>query len=177
MSCLTYITGIITVNPAGRTQPEKKYILDTVLSHLPLVTGSEENMNVYVTQKNGFNSSSKYDEFGHRSNLGNGNYRAGRRYFEMQEEYIVIVDAVLGGRQFETTLKEFNKWMCRLSKRMFVDDALVKISDLDKNVVLQNTNDVYGAMFEPHAWGDTSRKPNWCEYLMYNYKDIGDKLK
>lgn len=41
MSWWTYINGSIVVYPMGRTQPEKKYILDTVLAHLPLVTGSE----------------------------------------------------------------------------------------------------------------------------------------
>ena len=29
MSSWTYINGTITVSPIGRTQPEKKYILDT----------------------------------------------------------------------------------------------------------------------------------------------------
>lgn len=32
MSSWTYITGVITVSPMGRTQPEKRYILDTILS-------------------------------------------------------------------------------------------------------------------------------------------------
>ena len=52
----------------GRTQAEKRYILDTVLEHLPLVTGSERDMNVYVIQKNGDSSSSSCDEFGEVTN-------------------------------------------------------------------------------------------------------------
>lgn len=51
MSSWTYITGTITVSPIGRTQAEKRYILDTVLAHLPIVSGSERDMNVYVIQK------------------------------------------------------------------------------------------------------------------------------
>lgn len=59
MSSWTYITGTITVSPIGRTQAEKRYILDTVLAHLPIV----KDMDVYVIQKNGHNSSCFYDAF------------------------------------------------------------------------------------------------------------------
>ena len=56
MSWWSYINGTITVAPMGRTQAEKRYILDTVLEHLPRVSGgSEGDMNVYVIQKNGYN--------------------------------------------------------------------------------------------------------------------------
>ena len=51
MSFWTYVHGTIEVTPMGRTQAEKTYILNTVLEHLPHVTGSEEDMNVYVLQK------------------------------------------------------------------------------------------------------------------------------
>ena len=51
MSYWTYITGVIEVCPMGRTQPEKRYILDTVLEHLPKVTGSERNMSIHIVQK------------------------------------------------------------------------------------------------------------------------------
>ena len=68
MSYWTYIQGTITVSPIGRTQAQKRYILDTVLSHLPIVSGSEKDMDVYVIQKNGHNSSCSHDEFGERTN-------------------------------------------------------------------------------------------------------------
>ena len=47
MSDWTYILGTITVMPIGRTTAEAKYILETVLEHLPQVTGTEGNMQVY----------------------------------------------------------------------------------------------------------------------------------
>ena len=40
MSWWTYVNGFIEVEPAGCTQPEKRYVLETVLSHLPKVTGA-----------------------------------------------------------------------------------------------------------------------------------------
>ena len=51
MSNWSYIQGTITASPIGRTQAQKRYILDTVLAHLPIVSGSERDMNVYVIQK------------------------------------------------------------------------------------------------------------------------------
>lgn len=39
MSMWTYITGVITVDPMGRTQPEKRYILGKIKAKL------EENEN------------------------------------------------------------------------------------------------------------------------------------
>lgn len=147
---------------------KKRYILDTVLAHLPLVTGSERNMNTYVIQKNGHNSSCSHDEFGQWSNLGNGyNYGGGHPSFELQENYIIVVDASLRDRFFEETLKEFNNWLCRLSKRVMVNDVLVKIDGYDKHIILQNTNDVYGQMFENPSWCD-NKEPTWSEYLMYS---------
>lgn len=162
MSSWTYITGTIRVEPFGRTQPEKRYILDTVLAHLPLVTGSEKNMDVYITQVNDYNSSSSCDEFGHWSNIGD--YDQG---FRRQDAYLITVDASLRDRRFETTLKEFNNWICRLSKRVLVDDVLVKISGYEKSVILQNTDDVYGEMYEMPSWaGENGDKSAWWEYLM-----------
>ena len=168
MSFWTYISGTIGVSPMGRTQPEKRYILDTVLSHLPLVTGSEGNLQTYVIQKNGHNQSCSHDEFGQWSNLGNGyNYNSGHPVFELQDNYIIVVDASLRDRHFNETLKEFNNWLCRLSKRVMVDDVLVRIDGYDKHLILQNTDDVYGQMFEEPSWGG-STEPTWSEYLMYS---------
>lgn len=45
MSCWTKIRGYVEVEPFGRTQEEKEFILKTVLNHLPLVSGSESRMN------------------------------------------------------------------------------------------------------------------------------------
>lgn len=68
MSRWTYVHGTITVRPMGRTQAEKRYILETVLDHLPVVTGSEGDMDVYIVQPKGYESSSSCDEFGNSTN-------------------------------------------------------------------------------------------------------------
>ena len=162
MSLWTYIRGTITV-PMGRSQAEKRYILDTVLAHLPKVTGLEENMNIYVIQKSGFNESCSHDEFGQYSELGDGWH-----LFKAQTKYIIVVDADLRNRFFERTMKEFSNWLCRLSKRVDVNDVLVEVSDdIGQSYIFRNQNDVFGEMFEWPSWCDKGES-NWCEFMMWN---------
>jgi len=148
----------------GRTQAEKRYILDTVLDHLPKVTGSKRDMNVYVIQKNGYNSSCSHDEFGQWSNLGRGKYKS----FEVQDEYILIVNASLRDREFKQTFREFQNWLCRLAKRVIVNDILVEIKDYYKSTIIKNKDDVYCGMFETPSWCNKGESPTWCEYLMWD---------
>ena len=122
MSYWTYITGTITVSPIGCTQAQKKYILDTVLAHLPIVSGSEKDMDVYVIQKNGHNSSCSCDEFGERTNNLTdwyGDRTRSRGMLCTQDEYILVVDAALRDREFDETYREFIKWLVRLGKDIF----------------------------------------------------------
>lgn len=175
MSYWTYINGNITVSPMGRTQAEKRYILETVLDHLPFVTGSEKNMDVYIIQKNGYNSSSSCTEFGEY-----GGYRNWKTLStEVQDNYILVVDASLRDREFEQTYKEFQKWLCRLAKRVDVDDVLVKVCGYEKSAIIQNPQlkgkqsweTVYGQMNEKPTWcydDGEIHEPNWCEYLMWD---------
>ena len=53
MSLWTYIHGSIYVDVPGRSQPEMQYIVSTILEHLPRVTGSEGDMEVYLQQREG----------------------------------------------------------------------------------------------------------------------------
>ena len=56
MSSWTYVNGIIDVSPRGRTVYEQRYVLETVLSHLPKVYGSEGNMSFEIIQNTTTNS-------------------------------------------------------------------------------------------------------------------------
>lgn len=114
MSSWTYIHGTITASPIGRTQAQKRYILDTVLAHLPIVYGSEKDMDVYVIQKNGHNSYCSCDEFGERTNNlvdRYGNRIRSRGMLCTQDEYILVVDGALRDREFNQTYREFAKWL------------------------------------------------------------------
>lgn len=151
MSYWTYITGTITVSPIGRTQAQKRYILDTVLAHLPIVSGSEKDMDVYVIQKNGHNSSCSCDEFGERTNNLTdwyGNKTRSRGMLRTQDEYILVVDAALRDTEFNQTYREFIKWLVRLGKRVMIDHILVRISGYDKTTVIKDRS----VQNEKYSW-------------------------
>ena len=155
MSWWTYINGTITVYPQGRTQAEKRYILETILSHLPKVTGSEKNMYVHIVQKIGYNSSRTWDEFGIFSN----------KEIKIQDRYILVFEASLRDRTFEETFKEFNKFLNRLAKRVLIEDILVSIKDFSKEFIFKNEKP-YSEMYEQGSYGEND-KPAWWEYLMW----------
>lgn len=180
MSSWTYVNGTIVVSPMGRTQAEKRYILETVLDHLPFVTGSERDMNVYIIQKNGYNGSSSHTEFGvYGGYLG---WPKKNQSLETQDEYILVVNGAFRDREFEQTYREFQKWLCRLAKRVCVEDVLVEIKGWQRSSIIRNTeirckdiwDTVYGQMFEDPSWyrtkkdKDEFKEPNWCEYLMWD---------
>lgn len=180
MSFWTYIQGTITVSPMGRTQPEKRYILETVLNHLPRVTGSEGDMNVYIIQKNGYNSSCSCDEFGEMTNNlidWHGNKSRSRGMLRTQDEYILIVDAALRDREFEQTYREFVKWLVRLCKRVGCEDVLVEIKGYDKSTVIKDRNiqrkkysfkSVFDGLFENPSWCNDIGEVNWTEFMMWS---------
>jgi hypothetical protein len=177
MSRWTHIFGTIRVVPLGRTQAEKTYILQTVMEHLPVVTGSEEDMAVYVNQEKGYDSSSSVDEFGYKTN--NLRDSCGRRsqsngLMLTQDRYILTVSGDLRDRDFERSFREFINWLCRLSKRVVVYKVLVEIYDeYDKFVHIcedcsREENCTFHQMFEWPSWSRFGRTSNnWCEYLMW----------
>lgn len=169
MSYWTYINGIITVSPMGRTQPEKRYILETVLAHLPKVTGSEKDMTVQVLQKPGYSGASSHDEFYQYSNLGNGRHG----WFETQDEYFLVVNGHLRDREFAETHREFMKWLCRLAKRVDVDSVLARIEGYGKEYVINENrwDGPYKKMNEDPSWINKDSE-NWCEYLMWDEEDL-----
>lgn len=179
MSSWTYINGTITAEPLGRTQAEKRYILETVLNHLPRVTGSEGDMDVYIIQKNGYNSSLSHDEFGERTNnlvdrYGNKSFNKG--WMRVQDEYILVVNAALRDREFDQTYREFIKWLVRLCKRVMCEYILVEIKGYDKSTVIKDRNiqnkayswqSVFDGLFENPSWCRDGKEPNWTEFMMF----------
>ena len=174
MSWWSYVNGTITVEPMGSTQAEKRYILETILNHLPLVTGSERDMDVYIVQKNGHNSSSSCDEFGeHTDNLVDRydchNHRTG--WLNVQTEYMIVVNGSFRDRYFADTFREFMNWLCRLAKRVQVNDILVRINDYEKQYVINDICSIdspYSQMEEYPSWcKESDGEPCWCEYLLW----------
>ncbi len=160
MSYWTYVNGTIEVSTLGRTQEEIEYILKTVLRHLPKVSGSEKDMDYYLIQKNGYNSSRSHNEF----EIFEPN--------EIQENYLIVVDGSLRDRKFNETYREFQKWLCRFAKRVLIQNVLVEIRGFKDGTfiskVITDPDFKYMDMFEYPTWSKHSNgEPNWCEYLLW----------
>ena len=126
MSSWTYISGQVTVVPAGSGNHAKTFVLNEVLDHLPKVSGSEGPMSWHIVQRHGYDSSCNCDEFGSRTNLSE------ERWWRTQSTYIVVLEGYLRDTYYEDTLKAFVKWLNRLSKRVWIEDMLVRVSGLKR---------------------------------------------
>ena len=163
MSWWTHILGVINVNPAGRTQHEMTYIVNTVLDHLPVVSGSERDMEVFVNFNPHHNSSSSRDEFGMRTNnledrYGNRSMSTGWLY--TSDDYYLTIYGNFRDRRFKQTFHEFQKWLCRLAKRVCVNQINVTITADDHkpyHLTMDSWNNPYSEMFENPSWGRPER--------------------
>ena len=152
MSMWTYVRGLIELDVPGRTQAEKNYILQTVIDHLPKVTGSEQSMNIYTIQTAGHNSWQNFDEFYNRV-----------EDFRTQSRYFLVLDGNLRDRYYKDTFKELNNFLNRLGKRLMVDSVYVRLYNYEHSHIFTNKNDCYGKMFE-------NDNP-WYNYLMWKFED------
>lgn len=152
MSSWTYVQGLIELDVPGRTQAEKNYILQTVIDHLPKVTGSERSMNIYTIQTAGHDSWQNFDEFYNRV-----------EDFKTQSRYLLVLDGNLRDRYYKDTFKELNKFLNRLGKRLMVDSVYVRLYNYEHSHIFTNKNDCYGNMFE--------FEDPWYSYLMWEFED------
>lgn len=129
MSRWTNVTGMIAVQVPGRTDKEKEYILDSVLRHLPLITGSEGPCHALYVKAHGYIWSSSCDEFNNYSNLLPNRYGTPSRHGKLtgQDKYFVVLEGNLRDRTFEQTVRETCRWLCRLSSRLFVSYCNVDV--------------------------------------------------
>lgn len=173
MSYWTHIMGVINVNPCGRTQHEMTYIVNTVLDHLPVVSGSERDMETFVNFDPDHNSSCTHDEFGMKTNnlkdkYGDRSIRTG--WLNTSDEYYLTIYGNFRDRMFKETFLEFQRWMCRLAKRLLVIQGNVTITSDDHDpyhLVINPWKNPYNEMFEWPTWGESDKEPAWYEYLMW----------
>ena len=177
MSYWTHIRGLITVSPIGRTQAEKRFVLETVLNHLPIVSGSEGDMTVHIIQRSGYDTSVSCDEFGERTNnlidLDGYKSRHGGM-MRLQDNYFLVVEGDLRDCPFKEGLKTFNAWLCRLAKRVMVMEINVRITGNWFLLGHDNTYNItdaepYYQMFEDPSGLVDDGQPisfNWCEQII-----------
>ena len=153
MSMWTYIRGLIELDVPGRTQAEKDYILQTVIDHLPKVTGSERNMEIHTVRAYGNDMWSNRDEFDNLS-----------LDFKTQSRYFLVLDGNFRDRYYEDTFKELNKFLNRLAKRIYIESMYINLLGIfPQSYMFTNENDCYSRMFD-------NENP-WYDYLMWEWKD------
>ena len=180
MSSWTHVKGVVEVDVPGVTQAETRYVLDTVLAHLPKVTGSESDMSVYVVQESGCNCAMCTDEFGQFSNLlaGQSGGQGHSGWLEMQSCYMIVLDGDLRDKEFDETKRELMKFLCRLAKRLPVDSIIVKLHSYDKAMVISDAAPYFEMHEFSHGWTEYLRcerdpRSDWPLRLAAKYFDDG----
>lgn len=151
MSSWTYVTGSILVEAESRTDAETLYIVQTVANHLPRITGSEGDVDLYIQLLRGRSLSSNRDEFMQESNLWHRE-SFGCGVFETQSCAIVTINGSLRDRIFSETLIETQKMLFRLSKQLLILNISVTVSGYDKEFTFTDQN---GALKNNFLFGDT----------------------
>lgn len=158
MSWWSYVHGTLIVEPAGRTQAEKEYVLKTVLAHLPIVDGSEGPMKSYINMIDEIDSSANHDEFFNHSNLGTGRHS---NIFNYHDRYIVSIHGDLRDTTFSETYKSIMKWLHRLSKRVLVTSCMIRVTDFENQKIFNDNGEYLSSLYE--------YEDNWCDYLLWDY--------
>lgn len=164
MSMWTYVNGVINVVPMGQSTAHKRYVLDTVLNHLPRVTGSEGDMDVFIVEEPGYNASCTHNEFGQW--MGPRGFRDSCMH--VQNNFMVVINGKLRDRVFDETVRELSKWLNRLAKRVDIHDILVSVKAYDKKLVISDPTP-YFQMAEWPSWCEQSGgEPAWAEFMLWD---------
>lgn len=160
MSSWTYVHGMAEIDVSAGTNAEAIFKAQTIVSHLPRITGSEGPARWTVVPITDWaNWSSQRDELDHRSNLG-VRQRWGSYDFETQTRVLLMLSGDLRDRYFGQTLYETTKCLARLASRTVVRHCLVRVSHWDQTYI-----------FSDPAWIVEQGYSDWAEGLV-NWKAI-----
>lgn len=133
MSSWTYVRGLIEAETFAQSDAEAIFKSQTIVDHLPRITGSEGPASIVVVPKPGWHNNSGFtDELGHFSNLGKGRHGS----FPVKSTVLLVLHGNLRDRWFSQTLYEVTKCLARLSSRLYVRDCLVCVSGFDQQFIL-----------------------------------------
>lgn len=161
MSYWTYVSDMLKVESGSRSTPETMYRVQTVLNHLPKITGSEGPVLFYPVLSERSHLVSNEDEFEQRSNLGNWRYG---RMFASRTECLIALDGALRDRVFPQTARETVKTLCRLASRLYVQECLVKVrGDTGEEMILNNPR-----------WLLDADVSDWTDKLLWKFDEEGN---
>lgn len=158
MSCWTYVSGVIEVDTFARSDAEAIYLAQTVVNHLPRITGSERNVEYHLSRPSGYYVSSNVDEFDQHSNLYDDRHF---RMFTTQDRILITIHGNLRDRMFKQTLRETTKMLSRLSSRLWVLNCLVRVkSDMDETFIFDNPE-----------WVRCREITDWASSLLWKFNE------
>ena len=153
MSSWTYVSGLIEVDTFAQTDAEAIFKAQTVVEHLPRITGSEGPAHFVVTPMPGWhNRSSSLDELGHHSDLGERQYPRRWSVFRTQSSVLLTLHGNMRDRWFDQTLFETTKCLSRLASRLHVRDCLVRVSGFDRQYIFDSPDWLY--QMPSSGWAD-----------------------
>lgn len=159
MSYWTHVRGIIELETFGRTSAESIFRAQTVIDHLPRITGSEGPVDYYLNLVKGYNVSGNCDEFMNHSNLYNPDSYF--RTIEHQTKMLLTINGDLRDRYIEDTIKETTKMLTRLSTRLWCQSCLISINGYDKN---DNDKEF---IFDHPDWIIRQEQNDWVNSLLW----------
>lgn len=161
MSYWTYVMGVIEVDTCARSDAEAMYLAQTVVNHLPRITGSERNAEFHLSRPSGYCSSSNVDEFDKPSNLYDDRHF---RMFTTQEKILITVHGSLRDRTFKATLRETTKMLARLSSRLWVTNCFVRVKS--------GAGETF--IFDDPEWIRNRGLTNWTQKILRKDSDSND---
>lgn len=96
MSHWTYVKGMIEVSCLAFSNPQVRYIIESVLEHLPVVSGSEGNMRIHTVYGTYTGCSSSHNEFGEWMRYRKDADCDG--WYEMDNGCFLVIDGALRDR-------------------------------------------------------------------------------
>lgn len=86
-------------------------------------------------------------------------------------KYQIIIEGKLRDTYFDDIYHKFMKWLCRLSKRLYVENVCVEIHENfyagKEAVIIDKNGEVYGQLYEYPLGtvGNKNNEPSWTDYL------------
>ena len=160
MSDWAYVIGIVRARVPSRTDAETMYIAQTVVNHLPKISGSEGSAKIHVHLEDGHSGSSNVDEFDQFSDL----YDEEEGLFRRQNMVLITISGRLRDVEFEDATGGVNKFLCRLAKRLEVDDCSVRVKSCGRDYVFTNKNAWLEKMYPDYD------DEQWTDYLRWEPK-------
>lgn len=137
MSNWTTVSGVIEVDTYAGTTHKARYITECVINHLPRISGSEGDVDIFINQPSNYNLSSSCDELCAETNLMEKDYY-GFRQHKVQTKTIITVQGHLRDTYSNEIYRQVVKWLTRLSKRLHVCSVHLYVADYYKDYRLDN---------------------------------------